>query len=86
MPAYASWGELRAPEQRAEDAQALVEQGFRAVKIRIARDRIDEGVAVVGGGPRGRRRAARRSWSTSTSGGGWRATSSAASARPRRGA
>jgi L-alanine-DL-glutamate epimerase-like enolase superfamily enzyme len=47
LPAYASWGELRAPEQRAEDAQALLRQGFRAVKVRIARDRIDEGVAVV---------------------------------------
>ncbi|MGI8506954.1 MAG: mandelate racemase/muconate lactonizing enzyme family protein [Solirubrobacteraceae bacterium] len=47
LPAYASWGELRGPEQRAEDAQALVEQGFRAVKVRIARGRIDEGVAVV---------------------------------------
>ena len=26
---------------------ALVEQGFRAVKVRIARDRLDEGIAVV---------------------------------------
>jgi L-alanine-DL-glutamate epimerase-like enolase superfamily enzyme len=47
VPAYASWGELRAPAQRAEDARALVDRGFRAVKIRIARDRIDDGVAVV---------------------------------------
>jgi L-alanine-DL-glutamate epimerase-like enolase superfamily enzyme len=47
LPAYASWGELRSPGQRAEDASALVEQGFRAVKIRIARDRIEEGMAVV---------------------------------------
>jgi D-galactarolactone cycloisomerase len=47
LPAYASWGELRSPGQRAEDASALVEQGFRAVKIRIARDRIEEGIAVV---------------------------------------
>ncbi len=47
VPAYASWGELRAPEQRAEDAQALVAAGFRAVKLRIARDRIDDGLAVV---------------------------------------
>lgn len=47
LPAYASWGELRGPEQRAQDAQALVERGFRAVKVRIARGRIDEGVAVV---------------------------------------
>ncbi len=47
VPAYASWGELRDPGQRAEDAHALVEEGFRAVKVRIARERIDEGVAVV---------------------------------------
>jgi L-alanine-DL-glutamate epimerase-like enolase superfamily enzyme len=47
LPAYASWGELRGPEQRAEDARALVEQGFQAVKVRIARERIEEGVAVV---------------------------------------
>jgi L-alanine-DL-glutamate epimerase-like enolase superfamily enzyme len=47
LPAYASWGELRGPAQRAEDALALAEQGFRAVKVRVARERIDEGVAVV---------------------------------------
>ncbi len=47
VPAYASLGELRAPEQRAEDAHALVAAGFRAVKVRIARDRIAEGIAVV---------------------------------------
>jgi D-galactarolactone cycloisomerase len=45
--AYASLGELRPPDQRADDARALVAAGFRAVKIRIARDRIDEGIAVV---------------------------------------
>jgi L-alanine-DL-glutamate epimerase-like enolase superfamily enzyme len=47
LPAYASWGEQRPPERRAADAQELVERGFRAVKLRIARDRIDEGVGVV---------------------------------------
>ena len=47
VPAYASWGELRGPEQRAEDARALLEAGFRAVKIRIDRHQIDAGVAVV---------------------------------------
>lgn len=47
VPAYASWGELRGPEQRADDGQALVEQRFHGVKIRIARERIDEGIAVV---------------------------------------
>lgn len=47
IPAYASWGELRDPSQRAEDAHALVEEGFRAVKVRVAPGRVDEGVAVV---------------------------------------
>jgi D-galactarolactone cycloisomerase len=47
MPVYASLGELRPPEQRAQDAHALVEAGFRAVKVRIARDRIPEGIATV---------------------------------------
>ena len=47
VAAYASLGELRPAEQRAEDAHALVQAGFRAVKVRIARDRIDEGIAVV---------------------------------------
>jgi L-alanine-DL-glutamate epimerase-like enolase superfamily enzyme len=45
--AYASWGELRPPEQRADDARELVTHGFRAVKVRIARDAIDHGLAVV---------------------------------------
>jgi D-galactarolactone cycloisomerase len=47
IAAYASLGELRQPGRRAEDAHALVAAGFRAVKVRIARDRVDEGVAVV---------------------------------------
>jgi L-alanine-DL-glutamate epimerase-like enolase superfamily enzyme len=47
LPAYASLGEMRLPEQRAEDAHALVDAGFRAVKVRITRDRIAEGIAVV---------------------------------------
>ncbi len=47
VPAYASWGELRAADVRRDDARALVEEGFGAVKVRIARDRIAEGIAVV---------------------------------------
>jgi L-alanine-DL-glutamate epimerase-like enolase superfamily enzyme len=47
IPAYASLGELRTPEQRAQDARALVAEGFKAVKVRIVRDRIPEGIAVV---------------------------------------
>ncbi|HLI61045.1 MAG TPA: mandelate racemase/muconate lactonizing enzyme family protein [Solirubrobacteraceae bacterium] len=47
LPAYASLGEMRPPAARAEDARALLEEGFRAVKVRIARDRIPEGIGVV---------------------------------------
>lgn len=47
LPAYASLGELRLQAQRAQDARALVEAGFRAAKVRIARDRLAEGVATV---------------------------------------
>jgi L-alanine-DL-glutamate epimerase-like enolase superfamily enzyme len=48
LPAYASLGELKPPEARAEQALALRELGFKALKIRIARDRIEEGLAAVG--------------------------------------
>ncbi|MGH2915936.1 MAG: mandelate racemase/muconate lactonizing enzyme family protein [Solirubrobacteraceae bacterium] len=47
VPAYASLGEVRAPEHRAQDAHALVAEGFRAVKVRIVRGRLAEGVSVV---------------------------------------
>lgn len=47
LPAYASLGELRSGEARAEQALALRELGFRALKLRVARDRLDEGVACV---------------------------------------
>jgi D-galactarolactone cycloisomerase len=47
VPAYASWGELHGPGRRARDAETLVEQCFHGVKIRIAKERIEEGVAVV---------------------------------------
>lgn len=47
LPAYASAGELKPPAARAEAALAAKERGFRAMKIRIARDRLDEGVAAV---------------------------------------
>ncbi len=45
--AYASSGELKAPEARAEAAVAAKEKGFTAIKIRIDRDRIDDGIASV---------------------------------------
>jgi L-alanine-DL-glutamate epimerase-like enolase superfamily enzyme len=47
IPAYASLGENRSPEQRAEDALAASAAGFRAVKVRIDRERLAEGVATV---------------------------------------
>lgn len=47
LPAYASSGELRSPEARAESALAAREAGFRAMKIRISRDRLVEGIAAV---------------------------------------
>jgi L-alanine-DL-glutamate epimerase-like enolase superfamily enzyme len=47
LPVYASLGELRPPAQRARDARALVDAGYRAVKVRIARDRLAEGIATV---------------------------------------
>ena len=47
LPAYASLAELRSPAARAEDAVALREQGFRALKLRIPRDRVEEGLRSV---------------------------------------
>jgi L-alanine-DL-glutamate epimerase-like enolase superfamily enzyme len=47
LPAYASTGELRSPQARAESALAARELGFRAMKIRIARDRLTEGIEAV---------------------------------------
>jgi L-alanine-DL-glutamate epimerase-like enolase superfamily enzyme len=47
VPAYASLGELRTPQRRAADVRALMQAGFRAVKVRVGSDRVDEGVAVV---------------------------------------
>lgn len=45
--AYASCGELKSPEARAESALRLREQGFRALKIRIDRLRTEEGLRAV---------------------------------------
>lgn len=45
--AYASCGESKAPEERVESALALREEGFRAMKIRIDRRRIEEGIRTV---------------------------------------
>ena len=45
--AYASWGELRTPEQRAEDALLLVEKGFKAVKMRIHHQYMKDDISLV---------------------------------------
>ncbi len=47
LPAYASCGELKSPGERAESALAMRARGFRALKIRIDRNAIDEGLAAV---------------------------------------
>ena len=47
LPAYASFGELKSPAQRAETVLAAQEAGFRAVKIRIARGDVAPGLAAV---------------------------------------
>jgi D-galactarolactone cycloisomerase len=47
IPAYASCGEIKPPAERAESALALREQGFRALKIRILREGLADGVAAV---------------------------------------
>jgi D-galactarolactone cycloisomerase len=47
LPAYASCGELKLPQARAESALAMRAEGFKALKIRIDRNRIDEGLDAV---------------------------------------
>jgi D-galactarolactone cycloisomerase len=47
LPAYASTGEQRSPDERSESALRLREEGFRALKLRIDRTRLDEGFAAV---------------------------------------
>lgn len=47
VPAYASSAELKSPEARVAAAWQAREAGFRAMKIRIDRARMDEGVAAV---------------------------------------
>jgi D-galactarolactone cycloisomerase len=47
LPAYASTAEQRSPAARAESALALKEHGFRAMKIRVDRTRLREGMEAV---------------------------------------
>ncbi|MGH3359793.1 MAG: mandelate racemase/muconate lactonizing enzyme family protein, partial [Nocardioidaceae bacterium] len=47
LPVYASTGAAQSPDERAESAMALREEGFRALKLRIDRDGIEKGLATV---------------------------------------
>jgi len=47
VPAYASLVEVRPPERRAEDALALLDRGYRAVKLRLHAPTLKEDVAQV---------------------------------------
>ena len=47
LAAYASWGEAKAPEERAEAALGLREEGVRALKLRIEREALADGIAAV---------------------------------------
>jgi L-alanine-DL-glutamate epimerase-like enolase superfamily enzyme len=47
LPAYASFGEHKSPQERAEAVLAARAAGFRAVKIRIGRDDVAAGLAAV---------------------------------------
>lgn len=49
LPAYMSTGELKTPEERVESALHGRELGFRAMKVRIARDDLDGGLRAVQG-------------------------------------
>ncbi|MDY6916364.1 MAG: mandelate racemase/muconate lactonizing enzyme family protein [Chloroflexota bacterium] len=47
IPAYASTGELHAPEQRAEEVLKLREMGFKALKLRVKAMSAREDIALV---------------------------------------
>ncbi len=47
IPAYASCGMLLPPAERAESALRLLEEGFRAMKIRVDPTQLDDGLAAV---------------------------------------
>ncbi|MDQ3103846.1 MAG: mandelate racemase/muconate lactonizing enzyme family protein [Actinomycetota bacterium] len=49
LPAYASTGQLATSQQRIESAHQAAAEGFRAMKIRIARADLDGGVSAVRG-------------------------------------
>src|SRR5215213_4299059 len=45
--AYASTGERRSAAERAASAVAIADAGFRAIKLRVDRTRLDDGLAAV---------------------------------------
>jgi D-galactarolactone cycloisomerase len=47
VKAYASPGELRPPPRRAQDALAIKEMGFKAIKLRIRSEEVDDDLSVV---------------------------------------
>ena len=47
LPAYASFGELKSPRDRAKAAEAAKKLGFKAAKIRISRDDLATGIEAV---------------------------------------
>lgn len=47
VPAYCSLAEVGEPERRAEDCLRLLDEGYRAVKLRLHNDTIKEDVALV---------------------------------------
>jgi D-galactarolactone cycloisomerase len=47
IPAYASTGQNRTPDQRAEDVRRLCDEGFRAVKLRIHNEALADDIAQV---------------------------------------
>jgi D-galactarolactone cycloisomerase len=47
LPAYASTGTQLSPRERADSALALRAEGFAAMKVRIDRNRVEEGLAAV---------------------------------------
>jgi L-alanine-DL-glutamate epimerase-like enolase superfamily enzyme len=52
QPVYASLGELRPPERRRKDLDALVQKGFKAVKVRVHSATLEEDIRVVEGAAR----------------------------------
>jgi L-alanine-DL-glutamate epimerase-like enolase superfamily enzyme len=47
VPAYCATGEVRSPQQRVADAERMVDEGFRAVKLRFHHDDPSDDIEVV---------------------------------------